>query len=310
MRDLLPTIVARQIRLIPLAAESTSKYICMRLELYGCSYQDGPIAYSMPQGDKRGLDDTYDGHRVNGTLHDGLGQLTDGIVAEDGDSPSGLSYDWIGWRRRVSRTAIALSFHFASRRNFTSIRFHTSNLFTHDIYLFHSVVIAPCQEAIDQRTTVIIGPDRRRTDARWIQVSLANGHGLVAQCLIALLTFDRQSKWILIGEVHFEFESITNETRPIVQYGYWLICTACVAVILCFLAYYRLFQVEVIYRTIPRMSPLTVSTSHQTHATDLSLNGTLNDASNMVCWRRSFLPAESDLDWCLDHRFLRFLSIV
>ena len=288
MRDLLPTIVARDIRLIPLTAELASKRICMRLELYGCSYQDGPIAYSIPQGDKRGLDDTYDGHTVNGTLHDGLGQLTDGIIADDDDDDD----DWIAWRRRASRPVVALSFHFAARRNFTSIRFHTCNLFTHHIYLFHSVAIAPCQKAIDQRTAVIIAPDRRRTNARWIQVSLANGHGLVEQCLTAVLTFDAQSKWISISEVQFKFEPITNEPQPIVQYTYWLICTASVAVILCVLAYYRLFKVEAIY---------------QTH-TDLSLNGTSNDASNMVCLHFS-LP-EFDIHGYLDQRFLRLLSIV
>jgi len=44
----------------------------MRLELYGCSYQ-GPISYSIPQGDKRSydipfIDETYDGYNENGTL--------------------------------------------------------------------------------------------------------------------------------------------------------------------------------------------------------------------------------------------------
>ncbi|CAF3067249.1 unnamed protein product [Rotaria sp. Silwood2] len=73
MRDLLPSIIARQIRIIPIVTGPLSKYICMRLELYGCSYEDGLISYSMPQGDKRGydvqfFDETYDGQNENGTL--------------------------------------------------------------------------------------------------------------------------------------------------------------------------------------------------------------------------------------------------
>ena len=39
MRDILPSLVAKQIRIIPIVTGIKPKHICMRLELYGCSYQ-------------------------------------------------------------------------------------------------------------------------------------------------------------------------------------------------------------------------------------------------------------------------------
>lgn len=39
MRDILPSLIARQIRIIPIVTTSKPKHICMRIELYGCSYQ-------------------------------------------------------------------------------------------------------------------------------------------------------------------------------------------------------------------------------------------------------------------------------
>ena len=57
--------------------------ICMRVELYGCPWEGGVAAYSMPQGDKRGTayefyDWTYDGEWRGSQLVNGLGLLTDG----------------------------------------------------------------------------------------------------------------------------------------------------------------------------------------------------------------------------------------
>ena len=55
----------------------------MRVELYGCPWEGGVAAYSMPQGDKRGTayefyDWTYDGEWRGSQLVNGLGLLTDG----------------------------------------------------------------------------------------------------------------------------------------------------------------------------------------------------------------------------------------
>ena len=85
MRDILPALVARHIRIVPMVTVGTPKHICLRVELYGCSYDDGPIAYSIPQGDKRGydvqfFDETFDGLDINGTLTG-----TDGVADSHAD---------------------------------------------------------------------------------------------------------------------------------------------------------------------------------------------------------------------------------
>ncbi|CAF3598743.1 unnamed protein product [Rotaria sp. Silwood1] len=230
MRDLLPSIIARQIRIIPIVTGSLSKYICMRLELYGCSYQDGLISYSIPQGDKRGydvqfFDETYDGQNENGTLKDGLGQLTDGILAHDDyrliDNVQGINqigYDWIGWKRKSSLISyINLVFHFDTIRNFTSIRIHTSNLFTRDIYLFHSIIIKNCEQKntkYNHQIYFIISNDYINISARFIHISFIDKKTfIISNCLNVILNFNNRSKWILISEIQFD-SIIININTP------------------------------------------------------------------------------------------------
>ncbi|CAF3035602.1 unnamed protein product [Rotaria socialis] len=260
MRDILPSLIAKQIRIIPIVTTLQPKHICMRLELYGCSYEDGPISYSIPQGDKRGydvefIDETYDGHNDNGTLKDGLGQLTDGILAGDdyrlADNVQGigkLGYDWIGWRRKSTSTSnINLFFQFNKIQNFTSIRLHTSNLFQRDVHLFNSILIANCDDKITRKTFLNIPEDYLKPQARFVDASLNSDRGIVTNCLKLTLTFNNRSKWILISEVLFESKPIiksipllttattittatTNYLPPlinnglsIIQYWHWLL---------------------------------------------------------------------------------------
>lgn len=216
MRDILPALIARQIRLIPIVTGSQAKHICLRLEFYGCIYQDAPISYEIPQGDQRGydihfFDETYDGSNENGFLKDGLGQLTDGIVARDdyllGDNVQGigqLGYDWIGWRRKPSmNSTITLRFHFENQRHWSSIHLHTSNLFTRDIYQFHSITIQPCHTT-NQTLHVNIPEDRTNIQARFINISFPLTSPIIGSCLQIRLTYHPRSKWILISEILFK----------------------------------------------------------------------------------------------------------
>lgn len=198
---------------------------------------DGPISYTIPQGERRGFDvqfsdETYDGILENGTLKsnqkkvlfvqrasicfidlsDGLGQLTDGILAGDdyrlAENVQGIGqtgYDWIGWKRRSS---LNLYFHFQTIENLTSIRLHTSNLFTRDIYQFKSISVTCCHHSRNQ-TYRLIPDDERNIQARFINVSLQSGSGFVTDCLKVTLTFHNRSKWILISEVLFDIEPVT-----------------------------------------------------------------------------------------------------
>ena len=149
---------------------------------------------------------------------DGLGQLTDGVIAGDDyrltDNVQGigqLGYDWIGWRRKASAMSnINLTFSFDTVRNVTSIRLHTSNLFTRDIYIFNSIIITSCGDKIPTRTFFLIPDDYVNTRARFINISLTSGSGLVTKCLQLTLTFNNRSKWILISEVVFSSVAVSK----------------------------------------------------------------------------------------------------
>ncbi|XP_076320947.1 discoidin domain-containing receptor 2-like isoform X4 [Tachypleus tridentatus] len=81
-----PVIIASKIRFLPHSI--LLRTVCMRVEVYGCPWTEGIISYSMPQGERRGLeldlsDNTYDGVKDDSYLNGGLGQLTDGIEGDD-----------------------------------------------------------------------------------------------------------------------------------------------------------------------------------------------------------------------------------
>ncbi|CAF3931113.1 unnamed protein product [Rotaria sp. Silwood2] len=257
IRDILPSLIAKQIRIIPIVTSLKPKYVCMRLELYGY----GPISYSMPQGDKRGydiefFDETYDGKNENGTLKDGLGQLTDGILGGDdyrlADNAQGIGkigYDWIGWKRKLFSTSnINLYFYFNAIKNFTSINLYTSNLFLRDIYLFNSIMITDCDDKNIRKTFSIIPDDSINPHARFINISLVSGHGIIANCLKVTLTFNNRSKWILISEVLFDsipintnIPLLTTTIQPttlidngikLTQYWHWLLLASSLVLLL------------------------------------------------------------------------------
>ena len=84
-RELSPPIWASRLRFLPYSYHRRT--VCMRVELYGCPWAGGVVAYAMPQGDKRGaswefFDTSYDGP-WDPQPHGGLGQLTDTIFGAD-----------------------------------------------------------------------------------------------------------------------------------------------------------------------------------------------------------------------------------
>ena len=113
----------------------------MRVELYGCPWNDGIVSYSMPQGDKRGnwefFDATYDGH-WDGELRRGLGQLTDGRTGPDnfkmGYYDSDRGQGWVGWRNDSrSSHPLEIKFEFDHVREFSAVHIFCNNQFTKDV---------------------------------------------------------------------------------------------------------------------------------------------------------------------------------
>lgn len=114
----------------------------MRVELYGCPWNDGIVSYSMPQGDKRNnwefFDATYDGY-WDGQLLRGLGQLTDGKIGPDDFKMSyydvyDRSQGWVGWKNDTrSGHPLEIKFEFDHVREFSAVHIYCNNQFLKDV---------------------------------------------------------------------------------------------------------------------------------------------------------------------------------
>ncbi|CAL4166812.1 unnamed protein product, partial [Meganyctiphanes norvegica] len=143
---LVPPIIASKIRIIPYSPHPRT--VCMRVELHGCPYMDGLVAYSMPRGQERGMevdlvDLSYDGTVTDGILYGGLGQLTDGIAGEANfrsDIGHGKGYEWVGWRDETQKP-VEILFEFDTVRNFTAIHIFCNNMYSKDVQVFSRAVV-------------------------------------------------------------------------------------------------------------------------------------------------------------------------
>ncbi|CAL8263338.1 unnamed protein product [Boreogadus saida] len=136
IKDLHPPIITQFVRIIPVTEVSAP--VCMRVELYGCPWEDGLVAYSAAEGQVMrppGFalaslnDSTYDGTHLRRRLSGGLGQLTDGVIGQDDflltrQYQGWPGYDYLGWRNDSLSTLghVEMEFMFQSQRNFTSMK--------------------------------------------------------------------------------------------------------------------------------------------------------------------------------------------
>ncbi|XP_022085105.1 discoidin domain-containing receptor 2-like isoform X2 [Acanthaster planci] len=204
---LFPPIIAKQLRVVPVVEIVSS--VCMRIELYGCLWEDHLVYYNMVEPDLRGEyafdDDTYDGFASgDGRLINGLGQLTDGNLGSSNYrlSPANFpaGYEWVGWRNSTHLNPV-LVFKFDSLRNFTSLAFRTNNFFSKDVEVFKAVEVYFAQEEGQYSTRAIhwnIPQDSQHEDARWVTVNLQNRLARFIKCRLR-----HRNKWILISEVSF-----------------------------------------------------------------------------------------------------------
>lgn len=130
-------IWASKIRFLPYSYHRRTA--CMRVELYGCSWNDGIVSYSMPQGDRRGsyefFDATYDGY-WDGELRQGLGQLTNGRTGEDDFRSQNYERnpEWVGWKNDSrSGHPLEIKFEFDQVREFSTVHIYCNNHFTKDV---------------------------------------------------------------------------------------------------------------------------------------------------------------------------------
>uniref|UniRef100_A0A915CRD0 Discoidin domain-containing receptor 2 n=1 Tax=Ditylenchus dipsaci TaxID=166011 RepID=A0A915CRD0_9BILA len=127
LRILDPPIVASKIRIVPFS--SVTRTTCLRMELYGCIYSDGLLAYSTS---KVGSPDHSDLLFEETDLQDssrnkkGLGLLTDGYIAVDSPTSShGLNASWLGWTQKSTSGEIEILFGFDNSKKFSDLKMFT-----------------------------------------------------------------------------------------------------------------------------------------------------------------------------------------
>ncbi|XP_053509953.1 discoidin domain-containing receptor 2 [Ictalurus furcatus] len=219
-KDLHPPIITRFLRLIPVT--DVVHTVCMRIELFGCLWQDGLTAYTAPEGHTMMApgypitplnDSTYDGVQERRRVLGGLGQLTDGVIGLDDFSQMRPhmpwpGYDYVGWRNdSLGPGYIEMEFQFDRQRNFTSMKVHSNNMFTRGVKVFSSVscVFKPRlisqweREEVEFRTVL----DDRNPSARYVTVPLERRAATAIRC-----RFYFADTWMMFSEI--SFHSATN----------------------------------------------------------------------------------------------------
>ncbi|XP_017580684.1 discoidin domain-containing receptor 2 [Pygocentrus nattereri] len=220
VKDLHPPIITRFLRLIPVT--DAVHTVCMRVEVFGCPWQDGLTAYSAPEGQTMMApgypitslnDSTYDGVLERRRLLGGLGQMTDGVIGQDDFVPMlqyqlWPGYDYVGWRNdSLGPGYVEMEFQFDRQRNFTSMKVHSNNMFSRGVKVFSSVSCAFKPHLISEWETEPVEfstvLDDRNPSARYVTVPLERRSGTALRC-----RFFFADTWMMFSEI--SFQSATN----------------------------------------------------------------------------------------------------
>ncbi|KAF3420469.1 hypothetical protein E2986_14089 [Frieseomelitta varia] len=216
--ELEPPMWASKVRFWPYSYHRRT--VCMRVELYGCPWNDGIVSYSMPQGDKRGnwefFDATYDGY-WDGQLLRGLGQLTDGKIGPDNFKMSYYDYDrgqgWVGWRNDTrSGHPLEIKFEFDHVREFSAVHIFCNNQFTKDVQVFSEASIMFSVGGRYYTGDPIVYSymeDRIFEHSRNISIKLHHRIGKFVK-----LRFGFASRWIMISEITFDSDIAHGNFTP------------------------------------------------------------------------------------------------
>uniref|UniRef100_A0A673BVU4 receptor protein-tyrosine kinase n=1 Tax=Sphaeramia orbicularis TaxID=375764 RepID=A0A673BVU4_9TELE len=215
LKDLGPPIVARMVRFYPLADRVMS--VCLRVELYGCVWNDGLKAYTAPAGHIMHLsgmpvylnDSTYDGSTEQGMQFGGLGQLCDGVLGGDDfiqtkELRVWPGYDYLGWSREaLGQGSVDIEFHFEKPRIFHNMQVHSNNRHTQGVRVFSKVecLFKPgiLQQWSSPALTLLVPlEDLKDPSSRPITLPLGGRPAQILRC-----KFFFADRWLLISEISF-----------------------------------------------------------------------------------------------------------
>ncbi|KAK2719726.1 hypothetical protein QYM36_005266 [Artemia franciscana] len=222
-QDLDPPIFASKIRFFPYSHHV--RMVCMRVELYGCHWNDGIVSYSMPQGDQRGsnwnfYDSSYDGFWDGSLLRQGLGQLTDGRLGPENFKTTFYERDkaqnWVGWRNDTRNSqSIEIVFEFDFIRDFSSMVVYTNNQFTKDVQVFselHAFFSIDGKQYLGDAIVYKHEEDRIFETPKNITLKLHQRFGKFVKLRLFFA-----AKWILISEVTFKSEPSARNYTTVVE---------------------------------------------------------------------------------------------
>ncbi|XP_074100892.1 discoidin domain-containing receptor 2-like isoform X2 [Cotesia typhae] len=197
--------VASRVRFVPYSQHPRT--VCMRVEIYGCMWEQRIVKYKIPRGITFGpggsnVEDTsYDGRTDIDAkyLIDGLGQLVDGMLGEDPRVSSTLAH-WVGW---TDINLVPLVFEFSDLREFNMCVIYAANAPVRGIEVFKNLKIwfSNDGESYDPSSIDVSVEEKSPYSPGIIPivVSLKSRLGRFIK-----LELEPRSKWLLVSEISFE----------------------------------------------------------------------------------------------------------
>lgn len=208
---LTPSIVASKVRFVPYSQHPRT--VCMRVEVFGCRYEDALVSYSAPAGDEFApnffLEDIYDGDESeeDGSLRKGLGLLSDGLFGEtvslmDTRSNPPSAHGWVGWANRDSKPPVTLIFEFKTVREFDHVTLTSYSMLSSGIQPFTQMLAYFSIEGKKYhpkyvKTVNKMDPSRIEGPLNVTQ----NLDGRIGRFVKIELYFE--NKWLLLSEIRF-----------------------------------------------------------------------------------------------------------
>ncbi|XP_076622399.1 discoidin domain-containing receptor 2-like isoform X1 [Colletes latitarsis] len=199
--------VASRVRFVPYSQHPRT--VCMRVEIYGCVWEQYVARYAAPKGSTPGPkgcnveDSSYDGTELDAILVNGLGQLTDGILGEVSEilTASTTSTNWVGWSHR---DVVQLIFEFQELREFENCSIHVARSLELEVETFSTLRIWFSTDGENYQAnpeifeTMLIDASPTINEAILTSIALQSRIGKFVKLELSLA-----SKWLLLSEITF-----------------------------------------------------------------------------------------------------------
>ncbi|XP_060837364.1 discoidin domain-containing receptor 2-like [Rhopalosiphum padi] len=215
--------VASRIRFVPFSTHPRT--VCMRVEIYGCPWEQSVVNYVAPRADTEFEDISYDGDMARSLMTGGLGMLTDSLYGADDflqfdlQFHKPLSKRWVGWSNDSIGNKLDLVFEFNGFRMFKEVKIHSSHIPTRDVKVFSMALIYVSLDGDKwQEWPIKFSTKSEAIKDTAVNITI-NLKSRVGRYIKICLYFS--ARWILISEVSFESELVAaNITEGLLSQFY------------------------------------------------------------------------------------------